>query len=255
MAGGRKTDFTQKRSRGRALFGAALLAVSSFLPPLFADAVNPMGTAPIRDGFSDSFTGGKPELEWLAYPHFHRDNLRGAVDPASPEGEAGVGVLDNRNVGGFAALSYAATPPLADFHLEAWLYVQVVEDEKGPLNGIAFHVDPEGNRFYRLAAHFTADPSLSLAYVGKDTNQYPVYLGQWKADSLPGGRPERSGWHRISIDVRDDRAEVYWNGAKLAGGPFHLDRVKAGRIGIYANFTGGLGIAETKIDGLRVRPR
>ena len=200
----------------------------------------------------DSFTNGKPELEWRPYPHFNQDNLKGEIDPSSPEGEPGVGVLSNGIAGGFAALSYAETPTFEDFYLEAWLYVQATEKEKGPLNGIAFRVDPIQDRYYRFSAHFSADPSLSLAYVGKDTNHFPVIVGEWKGASLPGGTPLRSGWHRVAIEVRNNAAEIIWDSVRLTGGPFRLDRVGSGYIGVYATYTGGRGFAETKIDGLRV---
>ena len=90
----------------------------------------------------DRFTGGTPELAWRPYPYFNQDNLKGKIHHSSPEGEPGVGVLDNQNAGGFAALSYADTRPLEDFYLEAWLHVQMTEEEKGSLNGIAIRVDP-----------------------------------------------------------------------------------------------------------------
>ena len=45
----------------------------------------------------DSFNGGNPQLEWLAYPYFNLDNLHGAIDETSPEGDPGVGVLSNKN--------------------------------------------------------------------------------------------------------------------------------------------------------------
>jgi hypothetical protein len=61
----------------------------------------PSGEASIRD----SFTNARPELDWLPYPNFNQDNLRGTIDETSPEGEPGVGVLNNKNAGGFAALS------------------------------------------------------------------------------------------------------------------------------------------------------
>ena len=38
----------------------------------------------------DSFTNGTPELAWHPYPYFNKDNLKGAIDPSSPEGEPGV---------------------------------------------------------------------------------------------------------------------------------------------------------------------
>jgi hypothetical protein len=201
----------------------------------------------------DSFTGGTPELAWRPYPYFNQDNLKGEIDPSSPEGEPGVGVLDNRNAGGFAALSYADTRPLEDFYLEAWLHVQVTEKEKGPLNGIAFRVDPVHDKYYRFAAEFAAEASLSLAYVGKDTKHFPVVVAEWKAAALAGGLPRWSGWHRVTIEVKNDAAEIFWNSIRLPGGPFPLDRVGSGHIGVYATYTGGRGIAETKIDGLRVR--
>jgi hypothetical protein len=204
----------------------------------------------------DSFTDGRPELDWLPYPNFNQDNLRGMIDKTSPEGEPGVGVLDNKNVGGFAALSYAATNALSDFYLEAWIHAQVAYGENGPLNGIAFRIDTVAGNFYRMATQLMgAEPGLSLAYVGKETNHFPNYLARWKGADIPGGPPQRSGWQKIAIAVQDSKAEVYWNDAKLPGGPFPIDRVQSGFIGVYANFVGGLGHAETKIDGLRVWAR
>jgi hypothetical protein len=204
---------------------------------------------------TDSFTNGRPELDWLPYPNFNQDNLRGTIDETSPEGEAGVGVLDNKNVGGFAALSYAATKSLSDFYLETWIHAQVTRAENGPLNGIAFHIDTVSGNFYRVATQFMgSEPALSLAYVGKETNHYPNYLARWKREEIPGGAPQSSGWQKIAIAVRGSKAEIYWNGTKLPGGPFPVDRVQSGYIGVYANFVGGLGHAETKIDGLRVWP-
>lgn len=225
--------------------GLPLVAALNFQPASHGLAQE----RPSEPIISESFTGGRPQVEWLPYPYFNRDNLEGAIDPSSPEGDAGIGVLDNKKVGGFAALSYANTESISDFYLEAWLYVQVVDEEKGPLNGIAFRVDPAGNRFYRLATHFTRKPSLSLAYVGKDSNNFPVYLIQWEAGDLPGGP---SGWHRVAIEVNNDAAEIYWDSTRLSGGPFRLDRIASGYIGVYANYTGGLGLAKTKLDGLRV---
>lgn len=203
----------------------------------------------------DSFTGGKPELQWQPYPHFNLDNLRGETDPTAPESDGGVGVLDNKTAGGFAALSYVATPPPADFYLEAWLHAQVSPGDKGPLNGFAFRIDAEGGNFYRVATHFMAQPEISLAFVGKETNHFPKYLARWTGAAIPGGPPATSKWHKLAIAVKDDQAEVYWNDTKLPDGPFPIDRVRSGFIGVYANFVGGLGLADTRVDGLRVWSR
>lgn len=200
----------------------------------------------------DRFTRGTPELAWRPYPYFNQDNLKGAIDPWSPEGEPGVGVLNNRNAGGFAALSYAETRPLENFYFETWLHVQVTEQEKGSLNGVAIRVDPVNDKYYRFAAHFAAKPSLSLAYVGKDSRHFPIMLAEWNGAALPGGAPKQSGWHHVVIEVKNNAAEISWNSISLPGGPFRLDRIVSGYIGAYATYTGGRGFAETKIDGLRV---
>ncbi|MGH7929896.1 MAG: hypothetical protein ACREQV_19105 [Candidatus Binatia bacterium] len=228
----------------------SIIGIMLMLPSCWPQAAMERATPAM---IQDSFTGGTPEIAWRPYPYFNHDNLKGEIDPSSPEGEPGVGVLDNGNAGGFAALSYADTRPLEDFHLEMWLHVQLTEEEKGSLNGIAFRVDPVRDKYYRFAAHFTAEPSLSLAYVGKDTRHFPVVVAEWKAAALPGGAPKRSGWHRVMIDVENDAAEIFWDSMRLPGGPFRLDRIGSGYIGVYATYTGGRGIAETKIDGLRVR--
>jgi hypothetical protein len=201
----------------------------------------------------DSFTAARPELTWRPYPFFNRDNLAGEIDPSSPEGDSAVGLLDNKNAGGFAALSYAETRPLVDFSLETWIHVQVSTADKGSLNGIAFRVDPVQDKYYRFAAQFAAEPSLSLAYVGRDTKHFPVTLAEWKGANIPGERPKQSGWHHLVIEISNDAAEIFWDSVPLSGGPFRLDRIASGYVGVYATFTGGLGLAETKIDALRIR--
>ena len=131
--------------------------------------------------------------------------------------------------------------------------MQVSTAEKGSLNGIEFRVDPVQDKYYRFAAQFAVDPSLSLAYVGRDTRHFPVTLAEWKGTSLPGGEPKQSDWHHLIIEIRNDAAEIFWDSVRLPGGPFRLDRIDSGYVGVYATFTGGLGIAETKVDGLRIR--
>jgi hypothetical protein len=243
-----------------ALVVAALLAVGVYSAPWHysaveeeADVTRSLSAEP-DVVFADTFPGGRPELRWRAFPFFNGDNLEGAPDPAAPDGDDGVGVLTNDRVGGFAALAYVDAPPVADYRLETWLRAQVIEGERRPLNGIVFGVDPEGGRYYRVAADFSGEnPLLSLAYVGKDTNNFPVYLVRWRAEDLPGGAPRETGWHRLAIEVVDGRGEVYWEGEKLPGGPFEVDRVREGQVGVYATTTGGLGQAETAVDGFVVR--
>lgn len=200
--------------------------------------------------FQDRFCDGRPELPWKPYPGFNLDNLAGEKDPASP-GRT-VGVLRNDNAGGFVALSYVVREVPRDFALDSWLHATVSEEPRGPLNGLAFRVDPAGERFYRVAADFAANPTLNLAYVGRDSRNMPVYLRKWSGDELSGGPPTHSGWHHLRIEVRNNHAEVFWDRVRLGGGPFELDKSPTGFVGVYANFVSNRRSAETRVADFRV---
>jgi len=67
-------------------------------------------------------------------------------------------VLDNKNLGGFAALSYTATDSLSDFYLETWVYPQAPMARKARWLASLFLSILTGN-FYRLATQFiSAEP-------------------------------------------------------------------------------------------------
>jgi len=199
--------------------------------------------------FKDNFPKGKPELRWAPFPFFNLDNLEGEKALDAPDGDGGIGVLSNANAGGFASLSYAVTPQVENFYLEAYLYCPVTKGDKGPLVGLAFLIDPIRGNFYRIVCDFkTNDPNINIAYVGRDTRHYPVYLRFWGAKDIPGGIPKESKWHKIAIRIKSQRAIFYWNGHKLSGEPIIVDKIKKGFVGVYTNYTGGLGEASTKID-------
>jgi hypothetical protein len=202
----------------------------------------------------DAFTNGEPQQRWAPYPYFNHDNLQGVKTSAAPDRDNGIGILTNANAGGFASLSYAVTRQVADFHLEALVYCPVTKGTKGPLTGIAFLVDPIGGRFYRLVSDFnTKDPTLTLAYVGLDTRNFPVYLKIWDARQLFNGTPEESGWHKMAVRVEEGMAAVYWDGRELDGGPFAVDTISTGFAGVYTNYVGGFGEASTKVDGFYLK--
>lgn len=198
--------------------------------------------------FKDSFTEGKTQLQWMFFPHYFLDNLEAVKDPTAPEGDRGIGILTNSKVGGFAALSYAITPEVSDFYLEAMVYCPVSEGDKGPLVGLAFLIDPIEGRFYRFVCDFNKkSPSLNLAYVGKDTRHFPVYLKFWKETDISNQFPKESGWQKMGLRVKKGKAIFYWNDRKLEG-VLDVSRIKKGLVGIYTNFVGGLGKAEAKVD-------
>lgn len=207
-----------------------------------------------QDVYRDNFPNGRPELRWSFFPYFNLDNLEGARDTRAPDGDNGIGILKNRNVGGFASLSYAVTRQMESFYLEAMVYCPVVEGSKGPLAGIAFLIDPIRGSFYRVVCDFkTNDPTINLAYVGLDTMNYPVYLKFWGPKDIPGGIPREASWHKIAVRVKNEKVSVLWNGKELEGGPFIVDKIKRGFAGVYANYVGGLGEATTKVDNFYLK--
>jgi len=223
-------------------YAVTLLAIALIVIPITASSENLL----IRD----TFANGKLQQRWTPYPHFNLDNLQAAKTPAAPDGDNGIGILNNANAGGFASLSYAVTRQVGAFHLESMVYCPVTEGSKGPLNGIAFLIDPIGGRFYRFVSDFnTEDPILNIAYVGQDTRNFPVYLKFWNATEIPGGVPGESGWHKMAVSVTDGMLTAYWNGKELNGGPFLVDRISRGFVGVYTNYVGGFGEAATKVDG------
>lgn len=204
--------------------------------------------------YRDNFPNGRPELRWSFFPYFNLDNLDGAKDTKAPDGDNGIGVLKNATVGGFASLSYAVTKQMGNFYLEAMVYCPVTEGSKGPLAGMAFLIDPIRGSFYRVVCDFkTNDPTINLAYVGLDTRNFPIYLKFWGIKEIPGGMPKESGWHKMAVRVKREKAWIFWNGRELNGAPFDVDKIKRGFVGVYANYVGGLGEATTKIDNFLLR--
>ncbi len=215
----------------------------------------PAGAAGRQREYRDTFPGGKAQMHWMFFPFFNKDNLKAVKDEADTDGDGGVGVLTNDNMGGFASLSYLVAKPVQNFELSAMLYCPVTEGKKGPLAGLAFFIDPMEGDFYRVVCDFKKDePTISLAFVGRSTLDYPVYIKFWGADEMPGGAPQKAGWHRIEITLDDYKAKIYWDGQLLDGGPFQTDNIRKGYVGVYANFVGGLGKAKAMVDEFVLKP-
>lgn len=228
-------------------FSLLILIAFIFFPPLIVSSQESI--------IKDNFPEGKPELRWAPFPFFNLDNLKGSRDNNAPDRDNGIGILNNSNAGGFASLSYAVTRQVHNFYLEAVVYCNVTKGDKGPLTGIAFLIDPIKGSFYRFICNFkTGDPVLNLAYVGIDTRNYPVYLKIWDSKDIPGRVPKKSGWHKMSVRVKEGKAVLYWEGKELKGGPFIVDKIQRGFVGVYANFVGGLGEANTKVDSFKLKP-
>ncbi|GAB4343129.1 MAG: hypothetical protein Kow0099_21260 [Candidatus Abyssubacteria bacterium] len=203
--------------------------------------------------FSEDFRDSALNLIWLPFPGFSQNHLTPIMDPSTPEGDVWAGRQTNAQLGGFASLSYTGARHLKDYTIEAWVYTIVVPDQvRAPLNGIAVRVDPDGGRLYRLASHFDKERRLTFAYVGRDTQNYPVYLRSWEADDIPGGVPAESGWHKMAVRCIGNRFLAFWDDKELPGGPIEDDRIPEGFFGVYVNYVGGKGIVETRVDGIKV---
>ncbi|MBI2954335.1 MAG: hypothetical protein HYY30_08480 [Chloroflexi bacterium] len=217
------------------------------------DTANVPSASPDTILFEEHFADGELALNWQTFPFFSPDLIRPVSRFDAPDGDGWVGLVTNETFGGFASLSYAGEETLADHFVEAWVYTEVPPDQQAPIHGIAVRVDPKGNRFYRLAAQFGAEPRISLAYVGRDINNFPDYLRTWSAAEIPGGAPSSSGWHRMGLRVEGDSFWAFWDDQELPGGAITDGRIENGYFGVYDNFVGGQQVAQTLVDAITVR--
>jgi hypothetical protein len=229
------------------------LLFSLSLCTVFAFCLHRSASAEDAVLFTEDFSNSNSNLNWLPFPGFNDDTLLPILDPTTPQGDLWAGRQTNTQLGGFAAMSYAGMANLTDYTIEAWVYTTVVPVEKPPLNGLAVRVDPENQQFYRLASHFGADRRLTFAYVGSDSNNFPIFLGSWKQEDILGGLPAESSWHKMAIKCTGNRFWVYWDDQELPGCPIEDERIGHGFFGVYANYVGAKGIIETRVDAIRVK--
>ncbi|MDH5202058.1 MAG: hypothetical protein OEZ31_11025 [Nitrospirota bacterium] len=57
----------------------------------------------------------------------------------------------------------------------------------------------------------------------------------------------------MAAKLKNGKATLYWDRKELEGGPFFVDKITRGFVGVYTNFVGGLGDAATKVDGLIIK--
>jgi len=208
---------------------------------------------PARSTYKESFSNGEPQLDWSAFPGFSPDEMQAVSRGDTPENDGSAGRVTNESLGGFASLSYAGHPELSDYSIEAWVYVIVTPSEQGSLHGLAIRVDPEEQRFYRFATQFGSERKLTIAYVGSDTNNFPVFIKEWDENDIPGGAPKSSGWHKMKIRAIGNNFWAYWDDRELPDCPVSDDRIRAGYFGVYTNFTGGTNVTQTLVDQIIVR--
>lgn len=118
---------------------------------------------------------------------------------------------------------------------------------------MAFLIDSIEARFYRFVADLNKnDLSLNVAYIGTDSRHFPVYPVFWREKNISDGLPKEPEWVEMSVEVKNGKANFYWNNKELEGS-LDVSRIKDGFVGIYTNFVGGFGEAEANIDNFYLR--
>lgn len=179
--------------------------------------------------YEEHFTDGSTDLSW--FPEWGGNNMEVISVVGNPSGDGWVGKVSNEGsppVG--TALS--GTASLADYSIEAYIYCRV--SASGPYQGIVARWDTTGPTseatYYSLIADFDGSERIRLAAVVGST---PNTLKEWVGDSIPGGVPTESGWHKLGLKLSHDSIWAYYDEVELSGSPFIDTLASAGFFGIY----------------------
>jgi len=175
--------------------------------------------------YEEHFTGGNASLTWLA--GFGGDTLKPYQMVDNPSGDGWVGKLNNQTSGGGVSLSFAGTPDLADYSLEAWVYCTVGVTE---YHGIQMRIDSSANSGYQLVTDFDADRRLRFRYA---VGAMPTVIHDFTEAEIPGGVPAEAGWHKMKIKAVGNQFWLYWDDQELSGCPYTDDSAASGFFGFY----------------------
>jgi len=191
----------------------------------------------------EHFTDGSPTVTW--YAGFGGDTLRPYMMFDNPSGDWWVGKLNNQASGGGVGLSFAGTPDLADYSLEAWVYCPVGPSE---YHGIQVRIDSSANAGYQLLADFDDDKRLRFRYA---VSASPYVIHDFAESEIPGGVPTESGWHKMKMKAIGFDFWLYWDDQELPGCPYLDGSAQSGFFGFYVwNL---MGQADTFCDDIVVR--
>ncbi len=187
--------------------------------------------------FEEYFTDGSIQEGWFS-PWPEGADITITPDMTTPGGDGWVGSV----AGDQSSTALNGTIELADYTVESWVYCMVTNDIMFPVyNGVAARWDTTGgSSYYYLASMFGMSKKIKLRRFPGSGFGAETFL-EWTGDEIPGGEPNESGWHKMSLRVSGDEIWCYWDDVMLAGCPYtpaEEFRQTAGFYGIYEFYMG-----------------
>ncbi len=181
------------------------------------------------------------------------------TDFTSPSGDNSVGIItvDTASLGGLG-MAYAGSPGMADYSVEAWVYITV---NSGYYQGIMTRIDTSGGGIegYQFAANFYM-PFFAMKLKFRKWNQSSgsiVTLAEWSGSDIPGGAPSTDGWHKMKLVSVGNDHYCYWDDQLVGGGPVQDTTgspIDSGYYGVYVWDMFSATPASIMVDDILVRP-
>ncbi len=178
--------------------------------------------------YEEYFTDGSAQLSW--FPEWGGSNMEVDSVAGNPSGDGWVGKLSNE-LSPPVGTALAGAPNFGNYSLEAQIYCIVTSGPMpGPYQGIVARWDTTADSYYSLITDFDATERVRLASV---IGASATALKEWTGDSIPGGVPTESGWHKLGLKLVGDSIWAYFDDVELSGSPFYDTFASEGFFGIY----------------------
>ncbi len=183
--------------------------------------------------YEEYFTDGSAQLSW--FPEWGGSDMEVISVVGNPSADGWVGKLSNE-MSPPVGTALAGASDLGDYLIEAYIYCVVTPGGpmSGPYEGVVARWDTTGPTseatYYSLIADFDGSQRIRLASVVGAT---PSTLKEWVGDSIPGGVPTESGWHKLGLKLKGDSIWAYFDDFELSGSPFYDTFTSEGFFGVY----------------------
>ncbi len=214
--------------------------------------------------YTDSFPISGTELTWVSGYFDSLDSplcVMRTTGMNTPGGDNFVGklVADGPYLGGLG-LAYAGTAGLADYSVEAQVYVDL---DSAYYSGLMSRlvITESTAEAYQLVTNFSSPlypggpPIARVRFRHWNQNQDITILGEWEASELPGGAPAEDGWHHLKLEARGNEFWCYWDGQLMGDGPITdttAAPIDSGYFGVYIWDVFALTLQAIKLDDLAV---
>ncbi|MGH7495593.1 MAG: T9SS type A sorting domain-containing protein [bacterium] len=184
--------------------------------------------------YQESFSGGNPDLIWLAADGVSQVQT---ASRSNPSGDNSVGYVAGVPDFGNTGQILAGAQTLKDYKIEAQVYLtRAASAGSGTNNGILARIIPlpQGFKGYVLASDFDSNNRLRLRkFLDAPAGTPPAVLRDWNALEIPGGLPAASGWHKLGLEFQGSQINVYYDDQLLPGSPFTDTEADSGYFGVY----------------------